>query len=406
MSTRATVIVKDSYEKIYFYRHSDGYPEGALPSLRKFMRWVIEGKIRNNAQQAAGWLVMIGARETDKIYIGDGKYSPKADLTEPSPDTSGYEWKVGNYEPSGPELPGDIEWLYELDVDKKTISFVPAIEGKTAAQLLKSAQKKVVTETEIMNPSVSDADFGDLYKAPEPEEGDACEICGGKCLELEDGPSGEEKVCCVCRDRVKEARCGTCLRSDDDDDDEEELGAEDWTDVQEWGFVGGRQGASITRTAEPLVEWGAVAKVGIKPRGKFKEWYQEEAWHDVLTALKENFGIDEKDIIYVKFVENTTRRFAYYLMVVFKKDGKYFAGPLFGKYSHAPNMKSVKPYGTVDEAMGEAGAQVEKKEQDRGYTPVTSFMREQYAAVKGNAGLIAGLAIMAAPFAYILLRRK
>jgi hypothetical protein len=175
--------------------------------------------------------------------------------------------------------------------------------------------------------------------------------------------------------------CGACLR----EFEEKVYGVPGWTDVQ---------------------EWGAVAKVGLKPRGKFKEWYQEEAWHDVLTSLKEAYDIDEKDIIYVKFVENTTRRFAYYLMVVFKKGGMYHAGPLFGKYSHAPNMKSIKAYSNVDTAMEVAGAQVEKKEQDRGYTPVTSFVREQYAATENKDILIAGLAILAGALGYFLLWKK
>ena len=33
MSTRANIILKDSYDKLYFYRHCDGYPEGVAPTL-------------------------------------------------------------------------------------------------------------------------------------------------------------------------------------------------------------------------------------------------------------------------------------------------------------------------------------------------------------------------------------
>ena len=34
MSTRANIIIKDSYQEQIFYRHSDGYPDGTLPDFR------------------------------------------------------------------------------------------------------------------------------------------------------------------------------------------------------------------------------------------------------------------------------------------------------------------------------------------------------------------------------------
>lgn len=56
MSTRANVVLRDSEggECLWFYRHSDGYPEGALSSLETFINWVAQGKIRNNVEQAGG----------------------------------------------------------------------------------------------------------------------------------------------------------------------------------------------------------------------------------------------------------------------------------------------------------------------------------------------------------------
>jgi hypothetical protein len=105
MSTRANIIIKDSYgERLIFYRHSDGYPEGTLPTLEKFLSWVKEGRIRDNAEQAAGWLIILGHTE----YNG-----------KPEPDfISG--WKVGAYEPATC-IHGDIEYLYIIDLSKKTI---------------------------------------------------------------------------------------------------------------------------------------------------------------------------------------------------------------------------------------------------------------------------------------------
>lgn len=105
MSTRANIIVKDSSgDELIFYRHSDGYPEGAMPTLEKFINAVKAGQIRDNVGQAAGWLIVFGGME-------DG-HDPKT-----SPAMS---WKVGTIEPTT-QMHGDIAYLYVVDLDKKTI---------------------------------------------------------------------------------------------------------------------------------------------------------------------------------------------------------------------------------------------------------------------------------------------
>lgn len=43
MSTRANVVIKDQYSSLWFYRHTDGYPEGTLPTLEKFMEKLEDG---------------------------------------------------------------------------------------------------------------------------------------------------------------------------------------------------------------------------------------------------------------------------------------------------------------------------------------------------------------------------
>ena len=103
MSTRANIIIKDKYDKLYFYRHSDGYPEGAMPTLERFMSWVKEGHIRDNVNQAAGWLIVIGHQEYEGMCDPTGN------------------WKVGAYEPAI-AIHGDIEYLYVLDLEAKTIT--------------------------------------------------------------------------------------------------------------------------------------------------------------------------------------------------------------------------------------------------------------------------------------------
>ena len=102
MSTRANILIKDEYDQLWFYRHSDGYPEGTLPTLEKFLDWVKSGKIRNNVSQAAGWF----------IILGNAEYNAGSE-----PDSG---WKVGAYEPTTGQH-GDIRHLYTIDLTTKTI---------------------------------------------------------------------------------------------------------------------------------------------------------------------------------------------------------------------------------------------------------------------------------------------
>lgn len=127
MSTRANIIIKDKYIKMYFYRHSDGYPKGVMPTLEKFIKWVKKGKIRDNVGQAAGWLIVIGAIEYASIpehSINDDGYAEYGDISslkDPS------YWKAGSYEPTD-GIHGDIEHLYVIDLEKKTIEEIPSSE--------------------------------------------------------------------------------------------------------------------------------------------------------------------------------------------------------------------------------------------------------------------------------------
>lgn len=126
MSTRANIIIRDGGDKLFFYRHSDGYPDGTLPTLKQFTGLIASGKIRNNLQQSAGWLVLIGAIEYKTL-------SPepwKSKVEKEQPYDSDYEvnlgdepkdWKVGAYEPTT-SLHGDIEFMYEIDLVGREIT--------------------------------------------------------------------------------------------------------------------------------------------------------------------------------------------------------------------------------------------------------------------------------------------
>ena len=112
MSTRANIIIKDQYDTLWFYKHSDGYPEGVMPTLKRFLSYVKTGRIRDNAQQAAGWLIAMGREE----YQGSKTVAQQLDPK----NNSGMDWKVGAYEPTTGQH-GDIEWLYTIDLETKTI---------------------------------------------------------------------------------------------------------------------------------------------------------------------------------------------------------------------------------------------------------------------------------------------
>lgn len=113
MSTRCNVIIRDKYGELIFYRHSDGYPQGVAKTLGEFIDLVRNNKIRNNVGQASGWLILLGYEE----------YQEYNDLERMRKNTQGtgiHGWKVGAYEPSTC-IHGDIEYLYEIDLDKKTL---------------------------------------------------------------------------------------------------------------------------------------------------------------------------------------------------------------------------------------------------------------------------------------------
>jgi len=104
MSTRCNIVVRDGGDELWFYRHSDGYPESVLPDLEPLMEKLRDGSLRNNLNQFCGWLIVKG-HEGYKRHPG---YS---------------DWKVGNYEPTT-GLHVDAEYVYELDLRLHTLEWL------------------------------------------------------------------------------------------------------------------------------------------------------------------------------------------------------------------------------------------------------------------------------------------
>lgn len=108
MSTRSNIILGSPLwnEQLYFYKHMDGYPDGVAPYLNTFVRWLREGYIRNNVEQSAGWLIVMGTMEQlSRFNAINFKNMPEF-----------YGWKVGDIE-LATCIHGDIEHLYYINVD-------------------------------------------------------------------------------------------------------------------------------------------------------------------------------------------------------------------------------------------------------------------------------------------------
>jgi hypothetical protein len=102
-------------KQLFFYRQSDGNPERVLPVLRVYMKWIREGKLRNNLGKCAGWLTILGAIEYNNIpkYL---YFKEKLGYVELNTILMPRNWRCGGFEPAT-GIHGDIEYLYEIDIN-------------------------------------------------------------------------------------------------------------------------------------------------------------------------------------------------------------------------------------------------------------------------------------------------
>ena len=127
MSTRSNILLQEKYSsgkvgnKLWFYCHSDGYPEGAMPLIADFAKYVAEGKIRPNSSQAGGWLILLGAKEYKT------ELPPFGEDNDPVKGSYRSGWKVGAIEPTNAQH-SDIEYLYTITVEP--VGPWPQMKGK------------------------------------------------------------------------------------------------------------------------------------------------------------------------------------------------------------------------------------------------------------------------------------
>ena len=104
MSTRANIIIKDEHDTLYFYRHSDGYPDCCGEDLKEFVKGYTSSVMRLNVMQSAGHLIVRGRDE----YLKD-------DLLKDH-----NAWKVGAYEPTT-DIHGDVSFIYTIDLAERKV---------------------------------------------------------------------------------------------------------------------------------------------------------------------------------------------------------------------------------------------------------------------------------------------
>lgn len=118
MSTRSQIVVKGSDVKIY--KHSDGYPEGVLPALVPFAHHFLTARGNDEEYMVARCLMWFGVEEDKNRIEWQQEYAAKKDSFSQSmakryskPDVVGYG--------CGTFWHGDIEWLYVIDGEAKTV---------------------------------------------------------------------------------------------------------------------------------------------------------------------------------------------------------------------------------------------------------------------------------------------
>jgi hypothetical protein len=155
-----------------FYRHSDGYPTGVMPTLGRFMKLVKEGRIRDDVMQAGGWLVAFGIKEHREYgYTGD---------LEPGPAGTIAGWKVGAYEPDPYPLHGDEQFVYTLNLADKSI-MMDKLDGKPPVYMkgwepvngkCPTCGHKIKPASKVINTSVVSSNGDDIYLVGRDENGE------------------------------------------------------------------------------------------------------------------------------------------------------------------------------------------------------------------------------------------
>ena len=149
MSTRCNVAIIDRHSfpevtPIMMYRHGDGYPDGVAKSLCTFVRWINARKLRDNASQSAGWLVLIGLQEYLEFHVTDFTEFCKAGPREQRELLQAatildfeprHDFGIGSYSPTR-AIHGDIAYLHVVYAGDCENNQSSAVEAEKDAERL------------------------------------------------------------------------------------------------------------------------------------------------------------------------------------------------------------------------------------------------------------------------------
>lgn len=120
MGTRCQMrIIGVHNQEHWFYRHWDGYPDGAMPAIRAFMKAVEEGRVRRNADQAGAWFLII-------TNAHEGQLKPEHINNAHGPSDHNDLLLIQTCQK---ERHGDIEFFYTIDMRDGTVTIEDLREG-------------------------------------------------------------------------------------------------------------------------------------------------------------------------------------------------------------------------------------------------------------------------------------
>jgi len=113
MSTRCQIKLKESSDSIHIYKHSDGYPEDVIPTLKPFVERFFKNR-GNDSEYLLAQIIRAFAIRDYKERLDNDKTGKKQCSKLPKDDNFLYGqdylgWGLGCIEH------GDIAYLYEID---------------------------------------------------------------------------------------------------------------------------------------------------------------------------------------------------------------------------------------------------------------------------------------------------
>lgn len=113
MSTRTNIVIKWGRERIVLYHHHDGYPEGVGADLKL----MVQKNYLNSKYQSMLPFYVANRLVKNNYGMNDGEYEVTSNLH------------------------GDVEYIYEIDCKKKTVTCYGCDEGDAWGKPVKNYRK-------------------------------------------------------------------------------------------------------------------------------------------------------------------------------------------------------------------------------------------------------------------------